>query len=209
LLNILVRNALGEWKTIIDPDNNIITWKHIVNLYEYQKKHGFTLANKLTKQHIMFDKNKMKVKLAVQVLSKSVANSLLTMSELKIDNFDNVNPTVHYLQVFDSLYDVMNSRTLAESFGKAPMQARNEKNWRSVFEKAVSYITNLKTEAGKPVLQSNRYAAFLGWLVNMLKGTVSQDLMKFEMYGMVNYLRLFLLYCISHVRDLFILTGFS
>jgi hypothetical protein len=108
---------------------------------QVSEKLGFTLANKLTKQHIMFDKNKIKVKSAVQVLSKSVANSLLTMSELKINNFDNFNPTVHYLQVFDSLYDVMNSQTLAESFGKAPMQARNEQNWRSVFEKAVSHIT--------------------------------------------------------------------
>ncbi len=88
--NFTVRNALGEWKSLIDGYNDIIEWQHIVNLYQFQKTHRFTLANKLTKQHVMFEKKKMKVKLAVQALSKSVANSLPTMCELKIAQFHNV-----------------------------------------------------------------------------------------------------------------------
>jgi hypothetical protein len=162
-----VRNALGNWKILLDSKNNEIAWQHIVNLYEYQKTQGFTLANKLTKQHILFEKNKMKVKLAVQVLSQSVAKGLLTMSELKIPSFENVTPTMEYLQMFDALYDIMNSRSLSQKYGKAPLQLKNENNWRLVFEKAVSYICNLKTQDGKHVLKSNRYAAFLGWLVNI------------------------------------------
>jgi hypothetical protein len=79
-----VRNALGDWKTMIDSNNGKIRWDHIVSLYYYQKNQGLNLANKLTKQHVMFEKNKMKVKFAVQVLSQSVANALLTMCELKV-----------------------------------------------------------------------------------------------------------------------------
>ena len=97
-----MRNALGSWKTLIDGKNNVIRWQHIVDLYEYQKNNGFTLANKLTKQHVMFEKNPMKVKYAVQVLSQSVANALLTMSELKQEKFENVEATVEYLTTFDS-----------------------------------------------------------------------------------------------------------
>lgn len=152
---------------MIDPNNKMIEWKYIVELYEYQKLHGFRLANKLTKQHVMFEKNQMKVKLAVQVLSKSVANALITMSEMKIEKFENVHATVEYLQTFDSLFDIMNSRTLEEHFGKAPLKQLNEKYWKSVFQKAISYISNLKTKNGKPVLLSTRYAAFLGWIVNI------------------------------------------
>ena len=166
-LNVSVRNALGDWKTMLDVNNAKIQWQHIVNLYQYQKNQGFTLANKLTKQHVMFEKNKMKVKFAVQVLSRSVANALLTMCELKIEQFDNVQPTVEYLQMFDSLYDVMNSRTLSQQCSKAPLKEANEQKWKSIFEKAVTYISNLKTQRGKNVLQSNRYAAFLGWRVNI------------------------------------------
>ncbi len=152
---------------IIDINNRKIEWQHIVNLYQYQKSQGFNLANKLTKQHVMFGRNKMKVKFAVQVLSQSVANALLTMFDLKIEQFDNIHATVEYLQMFDSLYDIMNSRTLAEQYGKAPMKSTNEQHWKSVFHNAVSYISNLKTPTGRNVLQSNRYAAFLGWLVNI------------------------------------------
>lgn len=113
-----VRNALGTWKVLLDSENKKIAWKYIVNLYEYQKSNGFTVANKLTKQHVQFEKNKMKVKLAVQVLSQSVANGLLTMSDLKIPSFENVGPTVKYLQILDTLYDIMNSKVCHNSLEK-------------------------------------------------------------------------------------------
>ncbi len=94
---------------LMDGDNNIIAWDHIMRLQEYQRIYGFTLANKLTKQHVLFQKNKIKVKLAVQVLRKSAANSLLTLSQLGIEHFENVGAIVQYLELFDSLYDFMNS----------------------------------------------------------------------------------------------------
>ena len=157
-----MRNALGSWKTLIDGKNNVIRWQHIVDLYEYQKNNGFTLANKLTKQHVSFEKKPMKVKYAVQVLSQSVANALLTMSELKQEKFENVEATVEYLTTFDSIYDIMNSRSLQDKFGKAAVQEKNEKNWKANFEKTAAYICTLKSNTGKPVLQSERYATFLG-----------------------------------------------
>jgi len=150
-----------------DLNNNKIQWQFVVNLYNYQKTNGFNLANKLNKQHILFEKNKMKVKYAVQVLSQSVANALLTMSDLKHPEFSNVQPTVDFLKIFDVIYDIMNSRNLSQRFGKAPLQKTNENNFKSVFEKTVTYITNLKTNSGKSVLESTRHAAFLGWLVNI------------------------------------------
>jgi hypothetical protein len=173
----------------MDSSNNKIEWRYIVDLYEYQKIHGFTLANKLTKQHVMYEKNQMKVKLAVQVLSQSVANALLTMCELKIPTFANVHATVEYLKLFDSLYDIMNSRTLDQQFGKAALQEKNEENWKRVFQKAISYISDLKTNNGKPVLQSNRYASFLGWLVNIK--TMNKLYSNLVKKGEMNYLLTF------------------
>ena len=138
-----------------------------MKLYEYQRTSGFTFANKLSKQHVEFYKNKMKVKYAVQVLSQSVASALLTMCELKHPDFVNVDATVHYLKTFDRIYDIMNSRNLTQSFDKAPLQKHNEQNWKSVFNDTVNYICSLKTKNGQSVLNSTRYAAFLGWLVNI------------------------------------------
>ena len=150
-----------------DSNNHKIEWQLIVNLYNFQRTNGFTYANKLSKQHIMFEKNKMKVKYAVQVLSQSVASALLTLCDLQHPDFVNVHPTVNYLKQFDQIFDVRNSRSLTHHLRKGPIQESNVDEWKSVFESTVLYISGLKTPAGKPVLESTRYAAFLGWLVNI------------------------------------------
>ena len=162
-----VRNCLGSWKTLLDTNDEEIQWQFIVKLYEFQKKNGFAFANKLSNQHVHFQKNQMKVKYAVQVLSQSVANALMTMCELKHPDFTNVEPTVKYLKIFDRIFDVMNSKNMKDSFWKAPLQKNNEPCWMSIFNETVSYICNLKTVDGKSVLNSSRYAAYLGWLVNI------------------------------------------
>ena len=173
-----MRNALGSWKTLIDGTNNVIRWQHIVDLYEYQKNNGFTLANKLTKQHVNFEKNPMKVKYAVQVLSQSVANALLTMSELKHEKFQNIDATVEYLKTFDSVYDIINSRSLQDKVGKAAVQEKNEEHWKSIFEKTTAYICSLKSNTGKPVLQSERYATFLG--IDILNNSRKSSLVRIQ-----------------------------
>jgi len=158
-----------------DSNNDKINWQLIVSLYNFQRTNGYTYANKLSKHHIMFEKNKMKVKYAVQVLSQSVANALLTLNDLQHPDFVNVHPTVNYLKIFDKIFDVMNSRSLTHHFGKGPMQESNVDEWKSVFESTLLYISGLKTPAGKPVLESTRYAAFLGWLVNIKTVTELYD----------------------------------
>lgn len=72
----LVRNTFGEKKELIDCNNEIISFKYIELLLVSQEKEQCHLANKLKKVHVFYFKNKMKVKLATQLLSSSVANSL-------------------------------------------------------------------------------------------------------------------------------------
>ena len=147
---------------MIDGNNDTIEWKCIVNIYEYQKANGFKLGNKLSKQHINFAENKMKVRYAVQVLSRSVADALFTLHDLKVPNFEYVLPTVKYLKCFDEIFDIMNSRSITQKFSKGPMSKLNEKQWKLCFEKSANYIVNLKTNTGKPILYSRRYSSFLG-----------------------------------------------
>lgn len=70
----LVRNVLGSVQELCDDANNVIKWKHIENLHKLQEAEGLHLANKLTSKHV--HNNKMKVKLAMQLLSCSVANAM-------------------------------------------------------------------------------------------------------------------------------------
>ena len=71
----LGRNKFGD-HLLWDADGNIIDWSYIKKLVHQQNMAGLKLANKLTMRHIDWKSDKMKVSLAVQTLSRSVACSL-------------------------------------------------------------------------------------------------------------------------------------
>ena len=72
----LARNALAYLRTIVDGKDNANEWKYIILLHEAQIKEGLKFANKLSKKHIEFNRNKMNVKIAAHVLSSSVATAI-------------------------------------------------------------------------------------------------------------------------------------
>ena len=47
----LVRNTLGDLKTLVSNDGELIRWQFIQELYELQTEEGLHLANKLRKKH--------------------------------------------------------------------------------------------------------------------------------------------------------------
>ena len=53
---------------MIDSEGRRIKWEHIHLLQEIQKSEGLNFANKLGIRHVDFQKQKMKVKLAAQVV---------------------------------------------------------------------------------------------------------------------------------------------
>lgn len=71
----LIRNAFGDFGTFCYKDQ-IIEWKFIKALEELQAVEGLHLGNKIRKAHIYFSKQKMKVRLAVHVFSRSVADAI-------------------------------------------------------------------------------------------------------------------------------------
>jgi hypothetical protein len=57
--------------------------------YIAQENVGLNLANKLTASHVDWKKNIMKVKLAAQTLSSSVADALEFFNQFKASEFKN------------------------------------------------------------------------------------------------------------------------
>ena len=83
-----VRNLLNHYKELEWVGKGLVKWKYLEMLDNIQKLHDFRLGNKLTSRHINFEKNKMKVKLAVQLMSDSVARALKWAHHEKIEGFD-------------------------------------------------------------------------------------------------------------------------
>lgn len=65
----------------------------------------------------------MRVKLATQTLSKSVADALLFLGEdLEYPLFQDVAPTAHFIKIFNDLFDICNSKNrFAKYFFKKPL----------------------------------------------------------------------------------------
>lgn len=100
----LSRNMLEAYRSITGPDGEI-NWKYLTNLHTVQIEEGLHAANKLSDKHINFQNQKMKVNLAAQTFSNSVANALQLMHDLQHQDFLDCLPTVKFIQVYCVLLD--------------------------------------------------------------------------------------------------------
>ena len=160
----LVRNILAALKVIKSP-SGLVEWDYILQLHKLQEEEGLRAGNKLKRQHVEWFRNKMNVSVAAQTLSTSVADSLDFLREdLKMESFKNSAATAEFLRLFDSLFDVFNSRNILGKKFKAPMQLGNEPEWISLFAEASNYLRQLKKVDGTPILSSRVKTGFLGFL---------------------------------------------
>ena len=127
----LARNLLADKKTIIDDKGNEIKWEFIEALNKLQSMEGLRAGNKLHERHIQWTRQKMKVKLAAQTLSSSVADALdFCNFDLKLPAFKGSEATVLFIRTIDRLFDLMNSRSPLAHGYKSPLRLSNEAFWR-------------------------------------------------------------------------------
>lgn len=112
-----------------------ISWQQIVNLYnDHVNGKVLVEAKKLTKDHVVLSSfNLMKVNLAAQVFSKTVANSL------EKNYGDEVDETVKFIRHMDRFFDCLNVRNTKEH-----IQQRNPaaKPYTSVDDERLVYLRN-------------------------------------------------------------------
>ena len=160
----LVRNTLAS-QTLIDGDGKHIKWQYIEELHKLQEGEGLRAANKLRTPHIEWQRQKMKVNLAAQVISNSVGNALELCLALNLPQFKGCEATVVFFKTFDSLFDILNLRNpLAKNF-KAPMTLHNQHMWKNFLEQTTQYIRTRKNTSGTLMIHTNRKTAFLGFLM--------------------------------------------
>lgn len=162
----LVRNTLADKKEMFNAENKLISWKFIENLHNLQENEGLRLANKITTAHINFKKQIMKVHLAAQTLSRSVAVALeYCKDELNIDDFSDSGATIEFIRYFNDIFDILNSRRLSAYGLKKPIT----KQFFLIINKKIidfeMYVKNLKFSDGQSVVKSQRKTGFLGFLI--------------------------------------------
>ena len=115
-----VRNNLATYT--IKSNDKLYKWAHIQDFFNKDSLLSIRLAPKLKKAHVNLSKfSKMRVNLAVQTLSRSVAAGMNIMATLdKISNA--ATDTAEFALTMNQLFDIFNSMTL-----------RSVKKWRRAF----------------------------------------------------------------------------
>lgn len=173
----LARNALGTFGAFKDIDNNLIKWEYIDKLFQLQSEIGFKLGNKLSSTHINWKGNAMKVKLAVQTLSSSVAHSLLYLSQTSIE-FENCEATIKFVQVIDEIFDFLNSRNPFAKGFKQAIYVHNIQYLEEKMKNHIEYLYSLKTLTGQHLWKSKRKTFIIGF-ATAVKSTlaIAKDLL--------------------------------
>lgn len=182
----LIRNCLQSYANIVDGNGKYVSWAYLELLNNLQNTEFFHLANKLRNCHINFQNQKMKVKLATQLLSKSVAKSLdFCRENLKIPVFKESLATAQFIRIFNDIFDVLNSRNLKEFGYKQPLNMNNKSKIMDFLDKAENYIKGLRTIQGELLIKSGRKTGFIGLLVcikstrELFQKMIEEDKMKF------------------------------
>lgn len=173
----LIRNLFGDMKLIIDGSNQHIKWQYISDLHDLQRQESLHLGNKLRSAHIQYKKQKMKVRFATQLFSKSVAQALqLCKENLCLPQFQDCSATIEFLLKFNYLFDIFNSKNMNQFNYKQPINSWNYTKIMDKLEECKTYILNLKLQNGTPIIDSVRKTGHVGFLIciESLKGLYNE-----------------------------------
>ncbi|KYN09176.1 THAP domain-containing protein 9 [Trachymyrmex cornetzi] len=164
----LIRNAFDNKKILWDKDGKIIHWKYIKLLVELQETEGLHAATKIRRRQLNFYNEKMKVSLAAQVLSTSVANALtFCEQDLQLPPFAGSSATTNFCLQINNIFDLLNGRN--RFYKNKSAQCITRENYDEICKQVDNfciYLTGLK-DANEYILKSNRKMGFFGFIVDI------------------------------------------
>lgn len=167
----LARNCVANNSFLMNKDQLRIEWNYFETLEEFRNKRGFIRTHKLNKKHIQYKNFKMNVRLAVETLSNSVANSMQYLQSQGYKEFVESSATIEFIRFVNDVFDVMNTSETSELSGnifKNPISPANEQTIFSYFDKAFNYFKTLKLPKGKVIVTTRTRTAFKGLMTNMV-----------------------------------------
>ena len=182
----LLKNIRNNLKKHNFLHNNVtIDWWHIVNFYNFDKGNDIRLAPKLSDDHItlpMF--TKMRVKLAAQVLSHSVAAGISTLSRLsKLP--PEAKHTADFINFRDKLFNCFNSNSRRSS--KPLGQAVSDNTDHLAFLKgALEYLNDLKLPNGKTLPCISGWQISIKSLIELWPDLRDQHMFEFLLTNRLN-----------------------
>lgn len=158
----LARNCLATMGKIKSPQGTI-DWSYIMKLHTLQNSVGLKFANKLSRSHVQWTLNKMKVKLAAQTLSTSVADAIEFLNKEGIVGFEGSEEIFNFIRIVDKLFDFLNSRNSFERGPKASITVNNLDNLSTEMIAIVKYLYSLTNVGDLSLYKYNKKTFIIGF----------------------------------------------
>lgn len=169
----LVRGQFDKKGIFINGDEEEIKWNYIVQLVKFSQEKGFSFTHKLNQSHLEWRRRPMNVRIAVETLSKSTAESIQFLMQNGYKEFAGAAPTIKFIETFDLVFDIFNTKStkVNENIFKVAMNKHNKDAIINAFNEIETYIKDLKfkKEAGeiRKVCRSEFKTGFSGTIINM------------------------------------------
>lgn len=167
----LTRNCIESCKLITDDKDRPIEWRHFESLERFRGKNGF-VTHKINSTHIDIARNKMKVSLAAQLLSRSAANSMAYLMESGEPCFEDCSGTIDFTLKMNNLFDILNTghkdtlNNNNNNLFKAPLSVESALNILPYLDECLGYLKGLKLN-GIQITKSLKKTGFLGFIINI------------------------------------------
>jgi hypothetical protein len=142
--NCLYNSGSGSRSRLMWNDGKYVLFRHIADLFHSDQEFALHTLPKLTLEHFVLTAySKVKVKLAVQVLSKSVAIGLRESGD------EDVSGTAEFCDMMNGFFDCTNVRSLTEHTRKKnpfimPYSSPNDYRLTWLKEVFLTYLNNWK-----------------------------------------------------------------
>ena len=157
LLNSIHNNFMKSTYRYDDVD---IKWEYVVDFYNKDKVMSIKMAPRLTDRHIILPPfGAMRVNLAAQVLSHSVAAGINTLCSLK-EMPDEASTTAEFIETFDVPFNAFNSVRLRSSY-KYKSELSENSGHMPFLKSCLRFLSKLKT--GQNVIVQ----CIVGWQISI------------------------------------------
>ncbi|KAK9727484.1 hypothetical protein QE152_g19146 [Popillia japonica] len=102
----LARNRFAERNLV--SEKGPIRRIFVAKLNDLQEKDEMKFGNNLSSRHILYKNKIMKVRLAVQALSSSMADAIEYLRQTGHADFQNSESTVEFIRNIDRMFDMLN-----------------------------------------------------------------------------------------------------
>lgn len=142
----LVRGQLHKRSILVDENGEEVRWRYFEQLVKFSQNKGFYTTQKLNQSHLEWRRRPMNVRMAVETLSKSTANSMEYLMNEVFEEFHGAEATIRKIRVFDNLFDVFNAKCVHsnENVFKNAICDANKDEIFALFNESSEYIKRLK-----------------------------------------------------------------